>query len=167
MLSHPRLKQVNEEFAEENDNLYSVIDQLKEENDALKKANETIERQIRKEMAENMMRDLQRKERATEERMQTKINFLEKRHANDVSYPSEFTIKSNFKPKTKNRFIQQIADLEEILAKREDKIHQLKKLISGVDHDNGDNNNDDGAVEDTSLTNSSNGHDDSVTIIDD
>lgn len=84
-----------------------MIDELKEENDTLKRANETIERAIRKEMTENIMRDLQRKERATEERMQTRIKFLEKRFAEDVSttlFPFEYLNKFIFTKKKNLQF---------------------------------------------------------------
>lgn len=80
-----RLKQINEELAEDIDRLYSIVEDLEDRNDELMRTNETIEREVRKQMTENMMKELKRKERSVESTLQARIDFLTKRHAEDVT----------------------------------------------------------------------------------
>lgn len=74
-----------DQLTDENDHLLAVIDQLEEQKAEVVKLNESIERGIRQEMTDYLMTELRRKEQSVEARLQVKIDFLTKTHAEDVS----------------------------------------------------------------------------------
>lgn len=89
--SYFRLKNQNEgyidtieQLQDENDELFDENEQLKEKVELLSKINTTLEKEVRREMVEEMKVALQRKEKAVEERMQIRIDYLMKKHAEEV-----------------------------------------------------------------------------------
>lgn len=66
------------------DDLYDENEELKEKVAQLTSINISLEKEVRKEMADEMMAALKRKEKAVEERMQIRIDFLIKQHADEV-----------------------------------------------------------------------------------
>ncbi|XP_037034106.1 kinesin-like protein subito [Bradysia coprophila] len=133
-----RLKEINEELADENDRLVSMVDELEERNEELMKTNETIEREVRKEMTENMMKELKRKAQSVEATLQGRINFLTKRHADDIA-----------------ELQQKIAKLQRTIDEQDDDNNRLYDELRKFKKEAG--------VEDAS-DESINGHNDSDTI---
>lgn len=76
------MKQLNEELYEENEQLLATNDQLVEQN----REHIKMEEKIREEMTEYMMKEFRRKELAVEARLQVRIDFLQKRYAEDVIF---------------------------------------------------------------------------------
>ena len=129
----------NELLQEENDNLYAQNEQLLEKNVVLMRINESIEKEVRTKMTEEWMADLRRKEKAVEARLQIKIDFLKKTHAEQVvmiCFPNV-----TYVYKTIYFFLMQVAELKAKIERRNDEIDQLYEEIEKLKNgdDSGDN----------------------------